>query len=87
MRNFQMTCNAETDAKTRKKNLRAYAKERRAQVVNRDAKETLLIENALALIKRLFPESTGAGTRVTVFCYLSFSSEAPTDGLIEELLG
>ncbi len=67
----------------RKQNLRAYMKERRGQNENRDVKEKLLIDNFL---KTVFCETEGACTRRNVFIYLSFSSEAPTDGLIECLL-
>lgn len=70
----------------RKKQLRAYAKKQRAGVVNRDVKETLLIENFSAAYQRIFSQSIGAGTRRVVFVYLSFSSEAPTHALIERLL-
>ena len=86
MRNFQMSVQDNAvDEKTRKKQLRAYAKERRATIVNRDIKTQLLTERALTAIERLFPNPTRAGTRLTVFCYLSFSSEAGTDELIERL--
>lgn len=70
----------------RKKQLRAYMKERRANNENRDVKEGLLVENFLALYQELFGESIGAGTRRTFFVYLSFSSEAPTDKLIQTLI-
>lgn len=67
---------------TRKKRLRAYMKERRGDNENRDVKETLLVANFLQAIEKM----TGASTRLNVFCYLSFSSEAPTDKLMERLL-
>ncbi len=70
----------------RKKQLRVYMKERRANNENRDVKEGLLLENFLALYQALFGESIGAGTRRTFFVYLSFSSEAPTDKLIQALI-
>ena len=70
----------------RKKHLRAYAKAKRAGVVNRDVKETLLNEQFDEAYLRLFQEDIGAGTRRTVFVYISFSSEAPTHRLIERLL-
>ena len=66
----------------RKKRLRAYMKERRGDNENRDMKETLLVANFFEAIEK----TIGAGTRLNVFCYLSFSSEAPTDKLIETLL-
>ncbi|MBQ7924432.1 MAG: 5-formyltetrahydrofolate cyclo-ligase [Clostridia bacterium] len=64
----------------RKKQLHIRMKQRRANNENRDVKETLLIENTLATLERY------QGGEKTVFCYLSYSSEAPTDGLIEALL-
>ena len=66
----------------RKKKLRAYMKERRGQNENRDVKERLLIDNFLHWLSC---ERKGACTGLKVFIYLSFSSEAPTDTLIERL--
>lgn len=66
----------------RKKRLRAYMKERRGQNENRDLKERALIDNFLQVIDKI----EGAGARRSYFIYLSFSSEAPTDGLIEIFL-
>ena len=68
------------DIETRKKRLRARMKERRANNENRDVKETLLIENVFTALEKI----NGAGKNV--FCYLSYSSEAPTDRLIERLI-
>jgi len=84
-REFQISSISEESVGTRKKSLRAYMKKRRADNENRDVKETLLIENFFALLSRIFPETDGAGMRRNVFIYLSFSSEAPTDLLIETL--
>lgn len=70
----------------RKKQLRAYAKTKRAGVVNRDVKETLLGAQLDTAYRMLFGENIGAGTRRTVFVYISFSSEAPTHVLIQRLL-
>lgn len=67
----------------RKKNLRTYMKEKRGETENRDMKERLLVDH---FFKALFPETEGACTGRKVFVYLSFSSEAPTDRLIEALL-
>ena len=67
---------------TRKKRMRQRMKERRANNENRDVKEILLTENFLKAVEDL----KGAGTRLSYFIYLSYSSEAPTDKLIEELL-
>lgn len=69
----------------KKARLRQYAKERRGENENRDVKELLLTENTLAVIKRLQAESFGACMRSSVFVYCSYSSEAPTDLLIERL--
>ncbi len=72
----------EINVEERKKQLRKRMKERRGNNENRDVKETLLIENTLAAIETLrLPDG-----EKNVFCYLSYSSEAPTDRLIETLL-
>ena len=66
----------------RKKNLRAYMKEKRGENENRDGKETQMLEN-------LFSERAGLiqkGETKKWFVYLSFSSEARTDLVIERLL-
>ena len=78
---FKIVGKEETDLRERKKRLRAYMKKRRADNENRDMKERLLIENTLALLGEIW----GAGTHRTAFCYLSYSSEASTDGLVEAL--
>ena len=73
----------EQERKESKKTLRAYMKQRRGDNANRDVKEILLTDNLLlALEEKGF--KTGEGKKV--FVYLSFSSEAPTDKLIEDLL-
>ena len=75
-----------TDGKTieeQKASLRAYMKERRGNNENRDLKERLLIEN---FYQAIFLGKEVPGARLSVFVYLAFSSEAPTDGLIEKLL-
>ena len=64
-----------------KASLRAYMKTRRADNANRDAKEELLIENFFKAL-----EETGLKDAETFFVYASFSSEAPTDKLIDELI-
>ncbi len=76
----------ETEGKISKQQLRRYAKNRRSQNENRDMKETLLASHAIRLLTQLSCKNKGAGTRRTVFVYLSYSSEAPTDKLIEKLL-
>ena len=73
------------DVAQRKQNLRERMKERRADNENRDVKECLLCDNLFKLLDGLEKKMAGAGTRRTVFVYLSFSSEAPTDKLIELL--
>lgn len=75
----------ETDVWQRKKDLRSYMKRRRSDNENRDVKETLLIDNVLRLLERDLSKTNGAGTRLNVMAYLSFSSEARTDKLIETL--
>ncbi|MBE5752023.1 MAG: 5-formyltetrahydrofolate cyclo-ligase [Clostridia bacterium] len=72
----------EEDIAMRKKNLRAYMKEKRGENENRDGKETQMLEN-------LFSERAGLiqkGETKKWFVYLSFSSEARTDLVIERLL-
>lgn len=66
----------------RKKELRRRMKERRANNENRDVKERLLIENVFVALEEYAKSETGKN----VFCYLSYSSEAPTDMLIERLI-
>lgn len=73
------------DVAERKKALRLRMKERRSDNENRDVKESLLCENLLKEIDGFENKKAGAGTRRTVFIYLSFSSEAPTDKAIEAL--
>ena len=85
MNKLQFVPDGQQDIENRKKSLRAYMKTRRAEVDNRDVKERLLIENVCTLLDGLFPETAGAGMGRTVFVYLSYSSEAPTDKLIETL--
>ena len=75
----------ETDVWQRKKDLRSYMKRRRSDNENRDVKETLLIDNVVRLLKHDLSKTNGAGTRLNVMVYLSFSSEAGTDKLIETL--
>lgn len=74
------------DVAERKRRLRQYMKNRRAENVNRDVKEVLLCERLLSVLEGFEGKMTWAGTRRSVFIYLSFSSEASTDELIERLL-
>ena len=73
--------NVETDVAERKRSVRAYIKEVRAGLDNKDAKAERMTKHALAFLE----ERKQAGKN-KVFVYLSFSTEADTDGLIEELL-
>lgn len=66
-----------------KKRLRAYMKGRRGENENRDVKECLLAEHVL---QALWDKGIGTGAEKRIFVYLSYSSEAPTDKLIERLL-
>lgn len=66
----------------RKASLRAYMKGKRAETTNRDAKAGLASEN----FWRLLDEMGIAGTRLSVFVYLSYSSELSTEPLVEECL-
>lgn len=75
----------ETDVWQRKKDLRSYMKRRRSDNENRDVKEILLIDNVVRLLECDLSKTNGAGTRLNVMVYLSFSSEARTDKLIETL--
>lgn len=68
----------------RKSSLRAYMKTRRADNANRDVKEVLLCQNLFSVLED-FEKRAGAGMRRNIFVYLSFSSEAPTDKLVEAL--
>lgn len=74
----------EESAVERKKRLRAYMKERRGENENRDVKEGLLAENLFKGLELLRKQGKLSCVK-TAFVYLSFSSEAPTDKLIERL--
>ena len=66
----------------RKASVRAYMKSKRAENTNRDVKARLAAENFF----RLLEEMGIAGTRLSAFVYLSYSSELSTEPLIEECL-
>lgn len=68
----------------RKKRLRAYMKERRRDNENRDVKENWLVENFFEGI-RVLQEQGILKEFQSAFVYLSFSSEAPTDKLVQRL--
>lgn len=72
------------DVEERKKCLRARMRAVRSELVNRDAKQNLMVENTLSLLEEI-EKSKGAGTKLRCFVYLSYSTEAPTDTLIEAL--
>lgn len=73
---FSFVEKRESSAAERKASLRTYMKRRRGENENRDIKESLLVENFFA---------GGFAEKESFFVYLSFSSEAPTDKLIERL--
>lgn len=83
---LRLVCVERGDSAEEKKRLRQEMKRRRSDNENRDVKEWLLTENCLTALNRIFGERTGAGTKRNVFVYLSYSSEAPTDLLIERLI-
>ncbi len=79
-RKFTFVQSEQKSVDERKKNLRKRMKEARAAVDNKDAKERLLIEHFFTLLK----ESDKMDAE-KFFVYMSYSSEARTDGLIERL--
>ena len=72
----------ESTSLERKASVRAYMKGKRAENTNRDVKAHLAAENFFQLLE----EMGIAGTRLSVFVYLSYSSELSTEPLIEECL-
>ena len=97
--NLKIATKEELPLAQQKKNLRRFMKERRANNENRDVKELLMIENLLSTLGVFSQKEEEKSAREGVksakeeaksesrvcFCYLSFSSEAPTDKLIERL--
>ncbi len=79
-RKFTFVQSEQKSVDERKKNLRKRMKEARAAVDNKDVKERLLIEHFFALLKE-----SGKMDAEKFFVYMSYSSEARTDGLIERL--
>ena len=71
----------ETSVEEKKKSLREYAKRKRSEEVNRDVKEKLLVENFFTALEKL-----SWTDKKVFFVYLSFSSEAPTDKLVQTLI-
>ncbi len=94
---FAFAKKEEISVAERKKRLRSFMKERRAQNENRDVKELRLVENVFSAFEKILGGDASGALDVlgntqtpkkekrTWFCYLSFSSEAPTDKLIERL--
>lgn len=80
-KNFTLICGEEKSLAQQKSELRAYMKKQRTLVDNKDVKEKLMIDNFFAALKQLGKEDAK-----TFFVYMSYSSEARTDGLIEALL-
>ncbi len=66
----------------KKRELRMRMKQRRGNNENRDVKETLLVQNVFLALEKWQKDGDGKN----VFCYLSYSSEASTDLLIEKLI-
>lgn len=81
MTNLRFVEDGKKDITERKNSLRAYMKEVRAGLDNKDVKAERLTEHTLDWLEKQ-REQTGKNT---VFVYLSFSTEADTDGLIERL--
>lgn len=72
------------DAAARKKRLRSYMKERRGDNENRDVKELLLLDNLFKGLTLLKEKGILRDVK-SAFVYLSYSLEAPTDKLVEQL--
>ena len=81
MANLRFVEEKTKDVATRKKDLRAYMKEARANVDNRDVKTELIIQNTIQYLDTMRKKTGGH----TVFVYQSFSTETGTDKLIETL--
>lgn len=79
--NLRFVEDGETSMAERKKNMRAYMRARRAEVVNRDVKEDLLVQNFFSAL-----QGAGLDAYKSVFLYLSYSHEADTDKLLNAFL-
>ena len=79
--NLRFVEGKETSVAERKKNMRVYMRARRAEVVNRDVKEDLLVQNFFSAV-----QSVGLDAFQSAFLYLSYSHEADTDKLLNALL-
>ena len=82
MANLRFVEEEKEDVNVRKKRFRAVMKEVRSTIDNRDMKVERLQENTLRFLEEERKKTNGN----KVFVYLSFSSEADTDGLIEKLI-
>ena len=80
-KNFTLLCGKEKSVAERKKELRSYMRKQRTTVENKDVKERLMVDNFFALLSEV-----GKDTASHFFVYLSYSSEARTDLLVESLL-
>ena len=79
-KNFTVICGKGKSLAEQKAELRAYMKKQRTLVDNRDVKEVLMIDNFFTALKEVGKEDAA-----TFFVYMSYSSEARTDGLIAAL--
>lgn len=82
MTNLRFVEDVQEDINVSKKRFRAYMKEVRSAIDNRDVKEELLQKKTLSFLE----EHSKTVQEKKVFVYLSFSSEASTDTLIDKLL-
>lgn len=81
MANLRLVENGKEDVKTCKNSLRAYMKEVRADIDNKDVKAELVVKNTVACLEKKRLETGGN----IVFVYQSFSTETSTEELIEKL--
>ena len=78
--NFKIVSGGVKSLQEQKSQLRAYMKKQRTLVDNKDVKERLMIDQFFAALK-----AQGKAQANTFFVYMSYSSEARTDGLIAAL--
>lgn len=84
-RDLRIVEKADVSIEERKKSLRLFMKRKRSETENRDGKELCLLTNCLRVLQDVKEERARAGMQLTVFVYLSFSSEAATDKLVQAL--
>jgi len=77
---FTVLCGEKKSMEERKKALRAHMRKQRTLVDNRDVKERLMTEGVFAALER-----AGLADADCFFVYMSYSSEARTDTLIDAL--